>query len=150
VMVCIPRLLTVCFAIAVSLPACHERSLTTSTRSESLPTKEERIAFLGRYLRLRSPVQDAAFAIDFHDNSTGMVPGPSDWTLWAGLQLPHGAMPLWLDEARPCQQKPAVDLDKILPATWNVSSLARCLHREGSTLLVHDAEDVLVFFAATH
>jgi hypothetical protein len=99
---------------------------------------------------MRSPVQDAAFAIDFRDNSTGMVPGPSDWTIWAGLQLPHGAMASWLDEARPCQQEPAVDFDEILPATWNVSSSARCLHREGSTLLVHDAEDVLVFFADAH
>jgi hypothetical protein len=95
-------------------------------------------------------VLDAAFAIEYHDNSTGMIPGPSDWTIWAAVLLPQGAMPSWLEGARPCQTTPAADLDKLLPTSWRVSSPSRCLERAGSTLLVHDAEDVLVFFAATH
>jgi hypothetical protein len=59
-------------------------------------------------------------------------------------------MASWLEGARPCEQPPEADLEKVTPATWKVSSPARCLRREGSTLLVHEAEDVLVFFSATH
>ncbi len=142
---------TVGLAVSMALAACRGApSLTTNTRSETLPTAEERVAFLGRYLRLRSAVRDAAFAIDYHDNSTGLLPGPSDWNIWAAMLLPQGAMSSWLGETRPCEQDPKSDLDKIVPATWKVSSPARCLHRDGSTLLVHDPEDVLIFFASTH
>jgi hypothetical protein len=143
--------LAVSLVVSMAPVACREApSLTTSTRSETLPTAEERVAFLGRYLRLRSAVRDAAFAIDYHDNSTGLLPGPSDWSVWAALLLPQGAMSSWLGETRPCEQDPKPDLDKIVPATWKVSSPARCLHRDGSTLLVHDPEGVLIFFASTH
>jgi hypothetical protein len=124
--------------------------LTTQTRSDSLPTPDERVLFLARYLRLRSPVSDAAFDIDFHDNSTGLVRGPSDWRVWAGLRLPPGAMSSWLEETHPCEQKPGLDLDRILPEIWKVSSEGRCLQRDGSTLIVHAPEDVLVFFADAH
>jgi hypothetical protein len=125
-------------------------SLTTHTRSDSLPTPQERVSFLARYLRLRSAVSDAAFAIDYHDNSKGWVIGPSDWRVWAGLRLSHGSMSLWLEDTRPCEQKPDFDLDKILPEAWQVASEARCLQRDGSTLIVHAPENVLVFFADTH
>jgi hypothetical protein len=125
-------------------------SLTTHTRSESLATPDERVLFVARYLRLRSPVSDAAFDIDFHDNSTGLVPGPSDWSVWVGLRLPPGAMPSWLEETHACEQKPTLELDKILPEIWKVSSEGRCLQRDGSTLIVHAPEDVLVFFADAH
>jgi hypothetical protein len=125
-------------------------SLTTQTRSDSLPTPDERVSFLARYLRLRSPVSDVAFDIDFHDNSTGLVRGPSDWRVWAGLRLPPGAMSSWLEETHPCEQKPSLELDKILPDIWKVSSEGRCLQRDGSTLIVHAHEDVLVFFADAH
>jgi hypothetical protein len=132
------------------LPAC-ERSRTTHTSSESLATSDERIAFLGRYVDLRTPVRDAAFHIDYQDNSGGFlsVPGPSDWTIWTGMLLPHGALSSWLADASPCKYVPDAKLDTILPAAWGVSSPARCLDREGTTLLAHDAEDVLVLFART-
>ncbi len=147
----VPVLAAGLLALAVSSSCRTEPSLTTTTRSESLPTADERVAFLGRYLRLRSAVLDAAFVVDYHDNS-GIVPGPSDWTIVAGLRLPHGALASWLEDTRSCADAPPVDtgnLDAILPAAWKVASPARCLHRGSSTLLVHDPEDVLVFFSAT-
>ncbi|HEV3191562.1 MAG TPA: hypothetical protein VGY54_13730 [Polyangiaceae bacterium] len=141
---------------ASSIPAAEDpraadsASMTTHTRSDSLPTPEERVSFLGRYLHLRSPLHDAAFVIDYHDNSTGLVPGPSDWRVWAGMQLPPGAMSSWLQETRPCEQKPDLELDAIVPATWKVSSEGRCLERGGTTLIAHTPEDILVVFAQTH
>jgi hypothetical protein len=115
-----------------------------------MPTPQERIALVARYLHLRSPLTDAAFAIDYHDNSAGLVPGPSDWRIWAALRLPSGAMPSWLEEAHPCVQKPDIELDKVVPATWQVTSEAQCFQRDQSTLMVHAPENVLVFFTEAH
>lgn len=130
--------------------AIDRQSLTTHTRSDSLPTPEARVSFLGRYLRLRSSVRDAAFIIDYHDNSAGLLPGPSDWSVLAALRLPPGAMASWLESAQPCEQPADPAFNKIVPTTWEVSSKPRCLMRDRSTLIVHAPEAVLVFFAEAH
>lgn len=62
-------------------------SLTTDTDSQSLPDRQQRLEFLARYLRLRSPVSDAEYIIRYQDNSGGGVPGPSDWDIRAVLQV---------------------------------------------------------------
>src|SRR4051812_29011346 len=77
----------------------HE-SLTTDTRSTQLATSAERVAFLRRYLKLRTPVADAAFHIVWHDNS-GFPPGPSDWYLEAAVLVKPADGPTWLDKATP-------------------------------------------------
>ena len=67
--------------------AAPRDSLTTNTDSRSLPGEQERLAFLARYLRSKSPIEDAEFIIRYQDNSKGMVPGPSDWDIRAVLQV---------------------------------------------------------------
>lgn len=66
-------------------------SLTTNTDSQSLADKDQRLAFLARYLRSKSPIVDAEFVIRYHDNSKGPVPGPSDWDIRAVLQVERDA-----------------------------------------------------------
>jgi hypothetical protein len=125
-------------------------NLTTHARSDNLLTATERVRFLARYVRLRSPIRDAAFVIDYHDNGTGLIPGPSDWTIWTGIKLPHGVLLSWLAGLRPCSNGVDAKLDSILPEAWDVSSTPRCFTGDGHVWLVHDAEDVLVSYSATH
>jgi len=42
---------------------------------------------LTRYLRAKSPINDAEFVIHYRDNSTGAVPGPSDWDIRAAMEV---------------------------------------------------------------
>src|SRR6478735_2242953 len=52
-----------------------------------------------RYLKLRTPVSDAAFHIVYHDNSGGL-PGPSDWSIAAVVKVTPADGPVWLAGAR--------------------------------------------------
>jgi hypothetical protein len=67
--------------------AAARDSLTTHTDSQSLSGKDQRLQFLARYLRFKSPVVDTEFTIRYRDNSGGAIPGPSDWDIRAVLQV---------------------------------------------------------------
>jgi len=130
-------------------------SLTTDTRSAELPSSTDRVAFLGRYLKLRAPVSDAVFHVVFHDNG-GIPPGPSDWSIVAALQVSPGDEAAWLDEAK------AVPLDQAqpshhgssaycrpeIPPDWKVTSPGTIYLRQSAFLVWHP-EGVLEFSAST-
>lgn len=81
-------LLACCACSSSGTPEATSRgSLTTDTDSQSLPDKDQRLAFLARYLRFKSPVADAEYVIRYQDNSGGAIPGPSDWDIRAVLQV---------------------------------------------------------------
>jgi hypothetical protein len=122
-------------------------SLTTDTSSTQLLTSAERVAFVGRYLKLRGPVTDAAFHIVWHDNSQGL-PGPSDWSVVAALQVPAGDGPAWLADARP-MASPRSFARVPLPSAWNVHSAGVTLVRQGVWLIWHP-EGVLEVAASTN
>jgi hypothetical protein len=75
-------------------------SLTTDTDSRSLTDKDQRLAFLARYLRAKSPIEDAEFVIRYRDNSGGAIPGPSDWDIRAVLQVDRPSA--WHEGWTPC------------------------------------------------
>jgi hypothetical protein len=140
--------------LAVNLlsPGEHE-SLTTDTDSAELKSSAERVAFLGRYLKLRTRVSDARFQIVYHDNSQG-IPGPSDWSIAAVVQVTPGDGPAWLVDARPLgANDPAVTRlpaspRRLIPASWQVSTPGVSYIRDGALLVWH-AEGVLEFADST-
>jgi hypothetical protein len=92
-------LAAVVLAIACSGQAAGG-SLTTDTDSRTLPDRQQRLGFLARYLRSKSPITDAEFNIHYRDNSGGGVPGPSDWDIRAALQVADTAA--WRAGWEPC------------------------------------------------
>lgn len=91
-------------AAVVVASACSGQAaggtLTTDTDSRTLPDRPQRLAFLARYLRSKSPITDAEFIIHYRDNSGGGVPGPSDWDIRAALQVTD--MAAWRADWEPC------------------------------------------------
>jgi hypothetical protein len=75
------------------------------TRSEITGTQQERVArataILSKYCQLPGPLLDAHMAEDVHDNSGGMVPGPSDAWLCGVIVLPATDLPKWRDALSP-------------------------------------------------
>jgi len=129
----------------------HE-SRTTDTKSTQLNTSAERVAFLSRYFKLRTPVNDAAFHIVFHDNSGGL-PGPSDWSIAAVVKVTPADGPTWLAEARPLAASETMGMPLpatagLIPGEWRVSSPGERYARDGALLVWH-SEGVLEFAAAT-
>ena len=129
----------------------HE-SRTTNTQSTQLKTSAERVAFLSRYLKLRTRVNDAAFHIVYHDNSGGL-PGPSDWSIAAAVKVTPADGPAWLGGAQPLSSNETLSARMpatagLIPAEWQVSSQGERYARDGALLVWH-SEGVLEFAAAT-
>lgn len=75
------------WACSGSSQAPASGGLTTDTDSRSLPDVQQRLDFLARYLRFKSPITDAEYIIHYRDNGGGSIPGPSDWDIRAVLQV---------------------------------------------------------------
>jgi len=130
----------------------HE-SRTTDTKSTQLKTSAERVAFLSRYFKFRTPVTDAAFHIVYHDNSVGNA-GPSDWRIAAALLMTPADGPAWLTGARPIAANEALGkrvptTAGLIPAEWQVSTTGERYTRDGALLVWH-SEGVLEFATATN
>ena len=122
-------------------------SMSTDTRSSQLKTSAERVEFLGRYLKLRTPVKDTVFHVVFHDNG-GQVPGPSDWSIAAALLVTPADGPAWLAGARPATAEDEPLRQRLVPPEWKVSSAGEAYVRDGSRLVWHP-EGVLEFGSST-
>jgi hypothetical protein len=79
---------------AVVCLSCHE-SRTGRFESKSIPDRERRLEVIGRYLNPVTPIDDAGFVIDYHDNGGGLLPGPSDWTMLVALRVAPGQAATW-------------------------------------------------------
>jgi hypothetical protein len=109
-----------CFAFAACGPTPQKR-----TRSEIGVSQEERIArataILSKYCQLPSPLLDAHMAEDLADNSSGVVPGPSDTYLSGVITFPASELPKWRAALSPQLSGTAVpEFHSVLsaPAWW--------------------------------
>lgn len=132
------------------LASCGQESLTTDTRSSSLPSDERKVEFLGRYLQLPSAVETTEFHIVFHDNSQG-IPGPSDYSIETAVKVAPEAVSSWLAGLEPDDP---LDLPgwakELIPAgssdsRWTMHSTPRFYRRPGANvcLWVFEAEGVI-------
>ena len=72
-----------------------EQNKTTDTWSHSFSNKNEKLSFLTEYLVANSEILNAEYHIVYHDNSNGMIPGPSDWDIRVALKIKPEDMSLW-------------------------------------------------------
>lgn len=91
---------------------CAGPSRTGRFDSRVIPARAGRLEIVQRYLRPPTPVEDAAFLVDFHDNGGGLVPGPSDWSLRFALRVAPDRAPAWTagyeaEPASPCGAGPS-------------------------------------------
>ncbi|MEO6181508.1 MAG: hypothetical protein ABIP71_00050 [Verrucomicrobiota bacterium] len=88
-----------CFAFAGCGPRHPQK------RSEITGTQQERVAraasILAKYCQLPGPFLDAHLAEDVHDNSGGIVPGPSDSWLSGVIIVPTTDLPKWREALSP-------------------------------------------------
>ena len=109
-----------CFALVACGPTPQKQ-----TRSEITGTQEERVTrattILAKYCQLPHPLLDAHMAEDVADNSSGLVPGPSDSYLSGVITFPPSDLPKWREVLSPqLAQTPPLDFHSVLsaPAWW--------------------------------
>jgi len=120
--------------------------LTTDTWSRDLPSQEERIRFLRRYLKFRTQVLDCEFHVVYHDNGFA----PSDWSVSAAVRVVPSDVPAWLQDAAPASGDGAFDYRPVLAERWNVKSAPEFLRRGTNQLVVFRSEGVVAIFVHTH
>ncbi len=131
----------------LSCTALNEPNRSTDTRSSQFATDAEKIAFLQQYLTLPSPVEAAEYHIVYHDNSTGGVPGPSDWDMRVVLRVAPTQLEGWTVDMQPVAAD-AVDLAwgyELLPvdAQWKINSEPTIYTRNNVIVAVFAPEGIL-------
>ncbi len=143
----------IAFAFLAAGAALADRSANTA--SSQFASDAEKVAFLQRYLKPRSPIEATEFHIVFHDNSGGLVPGPSDWTILAAIKIDPADIPRWTANRQPAD---AATMDPtrwkgILPSDgrWALQSSPRAYRSGADTvLLVYEREGIILFRSATN
>ena len=128
----------------------EEKSRTTDTYSRDLSSNATKIAFLQQYLATPSDVQATEFHIVFHDNSGGLVPGPSDWDIQAVIKVTPLDLPHWQADLTPLSAEGA-DLAwayALLPTdpTWSITSEPQIFQgKESNHIVATFAAEGIVF-----
>ena len=77
------RRVLLAFLATVALDGCGGKAEPASTdmSSDDLPTLEQRVEFLERYVTFRRTYSDLSFHVLYHNNGGGLVAGPSEWDI---------------------------------------------------------------------
>jgi hypothetical protein len=141
-----PCLLTVLFLFNVR--AQEQTSLTTDTVSSQFATNQEKIAFLERYLKLPTKIEAAEYHIIYHDNSTGRVPGPSDWDMRVVVKVASEDMLTWLESLTATTEPFDINWVYELAKDWKLTSTPRFFTGDKRAVLF-EAESVIVWWLST-
>lgn len=78
-----------------SLSACQEENRTTDTRSDSFADQAEKLAFFASYAICPTAVKDADYHLIYNDNSSRLLPAPTEWDVSAVIQVDPEDIPVW-------------------------------------------------------
>ncbi|MGJ8674109.1 hypothetical protein [Rubritalea sp.] len=88
--------ITLFLIFALLLTGCNKHeSKSTQTTSATFSTNEAKVDFIQRYVTFRREYTKLEFNIDYLDNSTGLVPGPSDWDIRIIATVPEHSLSAW-------------------------------------------------------
>jgi hypothetical protein len=82
-----------------------EHNMSADTHSKPFATDTDKIQFLKRYLTLSTVVEAAEFHVVYHDNSRGVIPGPSDWDIQAVLKVAPQDLSAWTHNVKETSTK---------------------------------------------
>ena len=120
---------------------------TTDTRSTNLATEAEQIEFLGEYVNLKSAVSETEFHIVYHDNSGGMVPGPSDWDVRAVMVVDDVA--LWIEGKTVVGTADFSWADSMVGEGLRPSGSPQYFSNGSTTIAVYEPENIILFYSTT-
>lgn len=117
---------------------------TTETSSTKFSTLSEKVAFLEQYVTFRRTYEDLDFVIAFHNNSGGLVPGPSDWDIRIIARVPSTDLGQW---TRGLHSTTAPDIKwlKALPRRLDYSGVSAWF-QSGRLLVGVDEDNSIVVY----
>ena len=100
-----------------------DKGKTTNTLSSEFSTLEEKMLFLQRYFNPKRTYQKLDIAIVYHDNSTGGIPGPSDWDIRLVAIVPPIEIDLWISGLKKMPQTPDTKWLSRIPTNIDYSTI---------------------------
>lgn len=137
----------VLLACCAFLACSADKDLTTDTRSSQFADRSEKLAFLARYLKRAPGPVDAEYAIWYHDNGRGGVPGPSDYDIRIIVRVVPDSLDGWTEGLT---QEPWTGTDRawkdlmVDTVAWRIVSAAKLYRGPSKVLLVHRDEGVVL------
>lgn len=138
--------------LALLATACTEKSRSTDTRSTSLPTAKERVAFFCDYVLCPTRPDDAAFHLVYRDNSRGFIPGPDDADIHAVLKVPAADIARWSKGCEPAgvEARPAW-LKEVLKGTgWTPTTAPDTVRCGQQTRVIHVKDGLVILTDERH
>lgn len=133
-----------CIAPIAQSPAADR---TTDTSSSGFATDTEKIAFLAQYVRFHSAVDKAEFRVIFHDNSSGRVPGPSDWEIRAVIHVADTAA--WIKDKVQVEPFDLAWAEPFYREDLHPNSEPQFYASAESRLAIFEPEQIILFYSTT-
>jgi len=122
---------------------------TTKTKSSSFSIKEQKLAFLTKYVKEYSDVYNAEYSIEYQNNNYGFVPGPSEWDIRVVLKVQPEKVSDWVEGFQEVSEE-MVHFDwwgelDINEHEWNRNSKPRFYKRKNQDvyIIVYEVEGII-------
>ncbi len=133
--------------ILLFVTSCSENgppSTETSSDNSKFIQLSGKIKFLEQYVAFRRTYKDLSFVISFHNNSGGLVPGPSDWDITILAQIPKTEIELWTKGLLPTSPQNK-DWMKNLPGSIDYSGISTWFSSDNRLVGVDERNAVIVY-----
>lgn len=154
ILIVVVCLLSSCAKQNMTSSGSARESWTTDTWSTKIEDHDEKIQFLQKYVQCPAEVVDTKFHIVYHDNSQGLVPGPSDWRVAAAIKINQSDVDAWIADFDIVAEE-AVDMNwwtGLDIEDWISTDSAVYYKRSGSEsyLVFYKEQNLLLKYFATY
>ena len=144
------KLLTI-ISVCLILVGCDSKSLTTNMLSSNFSTNKEKIEFLEQYLKLKRKYKKLDFYINYQDNSTGLIPGPSDWDICLIAVVPSSELDLWVSKLKKINKTPELKFLSKVPTDIDYSKVTEWYyHSTNSFVGIDRIENIIMYRNEKH
>jgi hypothetical protein len=121
---------------------------STNRSSNEFTTLAEKVAFLNQYVSFDRNYDRLDFSITYHNNSAGMVPGPSDWDIRIVAQVPPVELTKW-SSGMSRIDNPELGWAAGIPTAIDYSSVRNWFQGRGALVGIDEAHAVVLYRSTT-
>ncbi len=132
-------------AIVLLVAGCGQSGPpSTNTSSKKFATLADKVAFLQKFVRFKRNYRQLDFAIQYSNNSGGLVPGPSEWDVRIVAVVPPGELTAWTSGLTPATS-PATGWLADVPTPIDHSAVTQWFQKGGVVVGVDKRNSVVVY-----
>ncbi len=113
--------------------------------SEARSELTDRVATLEKYVTFRRTYEELDYDIMYQNNSSGMVPGPSDWDVRLVAQVPRSELKQWVPKGATKFDGSAQDWVTQIPGSIRRDGITEW-YRSGGTIVGFDRDGSIVAY----